>query len=121
MQEYLMLLLMQLTLFSSITAGVIILVKQVFKWVIPPKVGLIMWVILLVRLAIPILPESSASVYNWVPMGRNITYSLTQEVDSEIETRKASNNPYVIKREGLTEEPCVFLITAHIQICYFVR
>lgn len=108
MQEYLMLLLMQLTLFSSITAGVIILVKQVFKWVIPPKVGLIMWVILLVRLAIPILPESSASVYNWVPMGRNITYSLTQEVDSEIETRKASNNPYVIKREGLTEEPSEF-------------
>lgn len=100
MTEFLMLVLMQVTIFSSVTACIIICVKQLFKWVIPPSVGVIMWVILLIRLLWPIFPESAVSVYNFIPAGRSIMYTLTNNIDDEISAREElfsqNSNPYVL-------------------------
>lgn len=108
MPEYLMLLLMQVTLFSSVTACIIICVKQLFKWVIPPSVGVVMWVILLVRLLWPIFPESSVSIYNLIPAGRSIMFTLTNEIDEELSAREElyseQTNPYVLEGEVYTAD-----------------
>lgn len=100
MTEFLILLLMQVTIFSSITALIIIAVKQIFKCRIPPGLGMVMWIVLLARLICPIFPESRVSVYNFIPVGREIMYSLTNEVGDEIiardEEKTQAENPYVI-------------------------
>ncbi|MGN1410722.1 MAG: M56 family metallopeptidase, partial [Eubacteriales bacterium] len=100
MTEFLILLLMQVTIFSSITALIIIAVKQIFKCRIPPRLGMIMWIVLLARLICPIFPESRVSIYNFIPVGREIMYSLTNDVGDEIiereEKKTQAENPYVI-------------------------
>lgn len=109
MPEFLVLLLMQVTIFSSIAAILIIAVKQVFKCRIPPALGMFMWVVLLARLLCPIYPESEISIYNFIPVGRNIMFSLTHDINTEMdvleEARFEAENPYVIKTE--TEEASV--------------
>jgi len=106
MQEFLVLLLMQVTVFSSITAALIIAVKQIFKCRIPPTLGMFMWVVLLARLLCPVYPESEFSIYNVVPVGREIMFSLTYDIRSEMDTMEEAQfdaaNPYVIHT---AEEP----------------
>lgn len=104
MPDYLFLLLMQITIFSSVTACIIILVKQLFKWVIPPSVGVVMWLILLIRLAWPVLPESPVSIYNLIPAGRNIMYSLVNEIDGDSSQSQENENPYVVEQTELSKE-----------------
>lgn len=84
MTEFLILLLMQVTVFSSVTALIIIAIKQIFKCRIPPGIGMVMWVVLLARLICPIFPESRISVYNLIPAGREIMYSLTNDIGDEL-------------------------------------
>ncbi len=100
MTEFLILLLMQVTVFSSVTAIVIIAVKQIFKCRIPPGIGMVMWVVLLLRLICPTFPESRISVYNLIPAGREIMYTLTNDIEDDISAReseiKEKDNPYVI-------------------------
>lgn len=100
MTEFLVLLLMQTTFFSSVTALILIAVKQIFKCRIPPLIGTMMWVVLLARLVCPIFPESSVSVYNFLPIGRNIMLTLTYDVGEHMEEREAyvaeRDNPYVL-------------------------
>ncbi len=100
MPEFLVLLLMQVTLFSSITAVMLIAVKQIFKCRIPPLIGTVMWVILLARLLCPIFPESVVSVYNFIPVGRNLMFTLTYDVgeglEEQEEARSERENPYVL-------------------------
>ncbi len=100
MTEFLILLLMQVTIFSSVTALIIIAVKQIFKCRIPPIIGMVMWVVLLARLVCPIFPESRLSVYNLIPVGREIMYSLTNDIGDEVESYEAEKgieeNPYTI-------------------------
>lgn len=100
MTEFLILLLMQVTVFSSVTALIIIAIKQIFKCRIPPGIGMVMWVVLLARLICPIFPESRISVYNLIPAGREIMYSLTNDIGDELasyeEEKTLEENPYVI-------------------------
>ncbi len=96
MTERLILILTQITIFSSVTACIIILIKRIFNWIIPPKIGLLMWAILLVRMLWPIYPESTVSVYNLMPLGRSITYSLSESV-LERTGEAAADNPYVLE------------------------
>ena len=100
MTEFLILLLMQVTVFSSVTALILIAVKQIFRCRIPPLIGTMMWVVLLARLVCPIFPESSISVYNWIPVGRNIMFSLTYDVGESLREQEAAyaerENPYVL-------------------------
>ncbi len=101
MPEFLVLLLMQVTLFSSVTALMLIAVKQIFKCRIPPLIGAVMWVILLARLLCPIFPESAVSVYNFIPVGRNLMFTLTYDVGEGLEEQEAARsereNPYVLR------------------------
>lgn len=102
MPELLILLLMQVTIFSSVTAIIIIAVKQIFKCRIPPLIGLIMWIVLFARLICPVFPESEISIYNLIPVGRDIMFTLTNDINDEISEQKelhiAQANPYVLHR-----------------------
>ncbi len=100
MSEFLVLLLMQAAIFSSVTALIILVVKGIFNCWIPPKIGVLMWIVLLARLISPIFPESGASIYNYVPMGRDIMFTLTYDIEDELEARELieeyENNPYIV-------------------------
>ncbi len=105
MPEFLVLLLMQVTIFSSITALILIVVKQILKCRIPPLIGMGMWIVLLARLLCPVFPESKVSVYNFIPVGRDIMFTLTYDVGEKIEEREAVKasleNPYILhERDG---------------------
>lgn len=101
MPEFFVLLLMQVTIFSSVTALIIIAVKQIFKCRIPPKIGAVLWLVLLVRLICPIFPESELSIYNLIPAGRTIMYTLQNDIAEELEAREESEeNPYVLTDSG---------------------
>jgi|GEM_PF-1291198 len=108
MPEFLVLLLMQVTIFSSVTALIIIAVKQIFKCRIPPKIGAVLWLVLLVRLICPIFPESEFSIYNLIPAGRTIMYTLQNDIAEELEEREAvrgsEENPYVLSPVPEEEE-----------------
>ena len=100
MSEFFVLLLMQVTVFSSVTALILIAVKQIFGCRIPPLIGTMMWVVLLARLVCPIFPESSISVYNYIPVGRDIMFTLTYDVGEQLAERgealTEAENPYVL-------------------------
>ena len=66
MPEYLVLLLVQITIFSSVTALLLLAVKFFFRRRIPPELSLFLWLILLVRMMLPVLPESALSIYNLI-------------------------------------------------------
>ncbi len=111
MTEFILLLLLQITVFSSVTALILIAVKQIFKCRIPPLIGMIMWTVLLARLLCPIFPESRLSVYNILPASREILYTLKTDVAEEAairaEERAAASNPYVLRtveRPAVTQE-----------------
>ena len=63
--------LINMTLYLSITALIILLIKHIFKNKMPKKMQLYIWSILLVRFFVPRLPESKISVYNVIPEGVN--------------------------------------------------
>lgn len=108
MTEFLVLLLMQVTFFSSVTALILIAVKQIFKCRIPPLIGTMLWVVLLARLICPIFPESSVSVYNFIPIGRNIMFTLAFDVGERLEEQEEAfaerDNPYVLSGLPTKEE-----------------
>ncbi len=109
MPEFLVLLLMQVTIFSSVTALIIIAVKQIFKCRIPPKIGAVLWLVLLIRLICPIFPESEFSIYNLIPAGRTIMYTLQNDIaeDMNERVRETESNPYVLHQssEGTETDP----------------
>lgn len=97
MPEYLVLLLVQVTIFSSVTAVLLLAVKWLFRRRIPPMLSLILWLILLVRVTIPVLPESALSIYNLIPAGREIQFSLTYDNTSDStagDDLASAENPY---------------------------
>ena len=104
MPVYLVLLLAQITLFSSTTALLLLLVKWLFRCRIPPKVSMVLWLVLLVRVVCPIFPESEFSIYNIIPAGREILFTLTYdygEIDVEEPSVTAeTENPYVLIPDG---------------------
>ena len=59
--------LFDMTIYLSITALIIILIKRLFKNKTSAGLQLYIWAILLIRLFVPALPESKISVYNVVP------------------------------------------------------
>ncbi|MBR4961284.1 MAG: M56 family metallopeptidase [Clostridia bacterium] len=96
MPEYLVLLLVQITIFSSVTAVLLLAVKWLFRRRIPPVLSLFLWLILFLRVMLPILPESTLSIYNLIPAGRQIQFSLTYNADAD--------KPVGIDRESQTAE-----------------
>lgn len=100
MPVYFVLLLAQITLFSSTTALLLLLVKWLFRCRIPPKVSMLLWLVLLIRVVCPIFPESEISIYNIIPAGREILFTLTydyEEIEAEENAEPAAfENPYVL-------------------------
>ena len=99
MSDYLILLLEQVTFFSSVTALILIAVKLIFRCRIPPRIGMALWIILLARLICPVFPESRFSVYNLIPAGKEILYAVQNggEESGQPETEQPlASNPYVL-------------------------
>ena len=105
MSEYLVLLLVQVTIFSSVTAVLLLAVKWIFRRRIPPMLSLLLWLILLVRVTLPMLPESALSIYNLIPAGREITFTLTHEYEQADRESDVTDgeNPYQFQRNGNTQ------------------
>jgi len=97
MPEYFVLLLTQVTVFSSITAALLLLIKWIFRRRIPPILSMMLWLVLLARVLFPVLPESSFSIFNYIPVGRELMFTLTHDQDFEGQTHTApttAENPY---------------------------
>ena len=64
--------------------------------------SLLLWLILLVRVTQPMLPESAFSIYNLIPAGRMITYTLTHDYDQVTGTEAVdtAENPYRFPAPG---------------------
>ena len=110
MSDYLVLLLEHVTIFSSVTALILIAVKQLFKCRIPPRIGMALWIILLARLVCPVFPESRISVYNLIPAGKDVLYAMRSGDEGEgpvaEEDSLPEENPYVLTEVGSEpEEP----------------
>ena len=58
----------QMTLYMSVTALVILIFKMLFKNKLSAKFHVLIWLLLFVRMFAPILPESTASVFNAVSL-----------------------------------------------------
>ena len=101
MPEYLVLLLVQVTIFSSVTAVLLLAVRWIFRRRIPPMLSMVLWLILFIRVTLPMLPESSLSIYNLIPAGRAITYSLTYDYEHPADktTTENAENPYRFRSE----------------------
>ena len=66
----------QLTVYTSVTAAVLLLVKHILKYRIPPFLHFALWGVLLVRLLMPVLPESPLSVFNFLPQNGQISEEI---------------------------------------------
>ena len=105
MPDILVLLLEQVTVFSSVTAAILIAVKKLFKCRIPPRIGMALWIVLLARLVCPVFPESRISVYNYIPASRDLLYAMQKTEDPlPAEETPLSDNPYVLTEMPVTPE-----------------
>lgn len=59
--------LIEITIQGSIVALLILLIKGIFKNAMSPKWHLVIWIILLVKLFVPVLPQSDLSIFNQIP------------------------------------------------------
>jgi len=57
---------------TTVTALCILLLKTIFKNKMPPKLHLYIWIILLIRMLLPVFPQSQFSVFNIVPTISNV-------------------------------------------------
>lgn len=78
-------LLLNMTVTGSITAVILLLIKRIFKNKLSPKWQFYIWGILLIRLLIPSLPESDASLFKNIPSSeqaivREYDHTLQQSV-----------------------------------------
>lgn len=63
----------QLTVYTSVTAAILLAVKHILKYRLPPVLHFALWGILLIRLVVPVLPQSPVSVFNFLPRNGQIT------------------------------------------------
>ncbi|WP_027623281.1 M56 family metallopeptidase [Clostridium lundense] len=64
-----------ITITTSITACIILIVKKLLKSKISPNWQFIIWIVLFMRLVIPVLPKSNMSIFNTVPQVKDIEVS----------------------------------------------
>lgn len=86
--------LINISIATSVTAIIILGIKSLLKNRISPKWQFALWIILSLRLLMPVLPESKVSVLNTVPQVKNVVISerpIHRAVDSSLPEGK----PYV--------------------------
>lgn len=77
------------SLIASFTASIVLCIKYLFGKKFSIKFHQILWIIVLVRFIIPIMPESFFSIFNYFPKTyqlRNTIYNTNFIIQSEIET-----------------------------------
>ena len=70
------------SLYGSIVGIIILLVKRIFKNKINPKYNYIIWMLLIIKLLVPVGPQSSISLFNISNENQIIEYiSPTKELE----------------------------------------
>lgn len=92
--------LIQTTIYGSITACILLLIKHLFRNKMSAKWQYYIWAILLVRLLMPVLPESSISVFNVLPKTDYVTQAPQRHALSE---RSDAPLPNLSVNESITE------------------
>lgn len=94
--------LIQTTIYLTVTALFIILFKLIFKNRIRAKWHFLIWIILLIRLAVPILPSSPVSVFNAAKVADDtiVQSSYYSYADNDTSTAERQDDGYTVA-EGL--------------------
>jgi beta-lactamase regulating signal transducer with metallopeptidase domain len=79
---------------TSVTALIILGIKSLLKDKISPKWQFALWLILSLRLLVPVLPESKVSVLNTVPQVKKIEV-FQKSINSPIESVLPENKSYI--------------------------
>lgn len=82
---------------STVTALLILLIKAVFRNKISAKVNFALWLILLIRLMVPVFPESAWSFQNVLP--------VVQESSAAPVSNSGAQSPGTIQPPALPEQP----------------
>lgn len=76
--------LINMTITTTVTAAGILLIKTIFKNRMPAKLHVLVWIILAIRMVIPILPESKFSVFNFIPAPNSIDINVSANQPEQI-------------------------------------
>jgi beta-lactamase regulating signal transducer with metallopeptidase domain len=91
---------------SSVVIGIVMLTRFVFKNKLSKSFSYGIWLIVLVRLVIPISIESPLSIFNYLPLTRAIG-DITSDVNDEIQEEKSEGDALQlqewIENNGLTD------------------
>ena len=81
--------LINMTITTTVTAVGILLIKTIFENKMSAKLHVIVWIILAIRMVIPILPESEFSIFNFIPTPDTINVRTNQleQTKEEINTK----------------------------------
>ncbi|MCX7614234.1 MAG: DUF4825 domain-containing protein [Clostridiales bacterium] len=90
---------------STVTAFAVLLIKALFSKKISPKWHVYIWAILAARLLIPVLPESSFSIFNNTPAIRNVEMS-----DMPLNSKPRSQESYVVGEVVLSDQSKPFIL-----------
>jgi len=121
---------------TTITAISILLLKIVFRNKLSPKLHLYVWTILLVRMLLPVFPQSQLSIFNIVPTIDNVNViENRQEIEKYSESDKTASaqeyitgdidfgkfsKPFSIKKDIETSIINIWLIGAVSLFLYFL-
>lgn len=83
--------LINMTMIFTITVMLILIVKTVFRNKFTAKWHVMIWMILIIRLVVPILPESNVSIFNFVPDMQG-AYMNYMEQSTNLSTNGMQNN-----------------------------
>ena len=96
---------LNITITSSATALIILLVKKLLSDKIAPKWQFYIWIILALRLLVPVFPQSAISVFNSVPSIQNIEIS-----EKTLETIPTETNNFVTGKIVLGDKDKAFIL-----------
>lgn len=107
-----------MTVYLSVTAAAILLIKAVFKTKLTARAHLLIWLLLLVRLFSPILPESDISIYSSIEPAyeRAVTVTVGENTAPKAEVAEAIPGPAPKKSIDMT---AVYLAGATALFSYF--
>ena len=134
-----------MTITTTVTAIGILLIKAIFKNKMSPRLHVLIWIILAIRILVPVLPESQLSIFNFVPMANSTgveanhiqqpkeematTSSIEKGIDKGISESSESNiqspykspeKPFVFTQYLKQNIIILWLAGAALLFCYFI-
>lgn len=95
--------LIQMTVYLTVTAIILLIFKRLFKNKLPAKWQVYIWAVLLIRLLVPALPQSGLSVFNAVPSEytyENIVLPQIQPDNTDVQANQVNFRPENINTDG---------------------